>query len=64
MKVTYARAVIETGAENLSDGVFALWFWFLIAGLPGLLAYKMVNTADSMIGYCNARYPCLWVRCS
>lgn len=51
-----ARAAIETGAENLSDGVFAPGFWFLIAGLPGLLAYKMVNTTDSMIGYRNARY--------
>ena len=51
-----ARAAIETGAENLSDGVFAPAFWFLIAGLPGLLVYKMVNTADSMIGYRNARY--------
>ena len=51
-----SRAAIETGAENLSDGVFAPGFWFLIAGLPGLLAYKMVNTADSMIGYQNARY--------
>ena len=51
-----ARAAIETGAENLSDGVFAPGFWFLVAGLPGLLVYKMVNTADSMIGYRNARY--------
>jgi len=51
-----SRAAIETGAENLSDGVIAPAFWFLILGLPGLLAYKMVNTADSMIGYRNARY--------
>jgi len=51
-----ARAAIETGAENLSDGVFAPALWFLIAGVPGLLVYKMVNTADSMIGYRNARY--------
>ena len=51
-----ARAAIETGAENLSDGVFAPGFWFLVAGLPGLLVYKMVNTADSMIGYRNSRY--------
>jgi len=51
-----ARAAIETGAENLSDGVFAPGLWFLAAGLPGLLVYKMVNTADSMIGYRNARY--------
>ncbi len=51
-----ARAAIESAAENLSDGVIAPIFWFLIAGLPGLLAYKMVNTADSMIGYRTARY--------
>ena len=51
-----ARAAIETGAENLSDGVIAPAFWFLLLGLPGLLIYKMTNTADSMIGYRNARY--------
>ena len=51
-----ARAAIETGAENLSDGVIAPAFWFLLLGLPGLLIYKMINTADSMIGYRNARY--------
>ena len=51
-----ARAAIETGAENLSDGVIAPALWFLAGGLPGLLAYKMVNTADSMIGYRNAKY--------
>lgn len=51
-----ARAAIESGAENFSDGVIAPAFWFLIAGLPGLLIYKAVNTADSMIGYRTARY--------
>ncbi len=51
-----ARAAIETGAENLSDGVIAPAFWFLLLGVPGLLIYKMTNTADSMIGYRNARY--------
>lgn len=50
------RASIETGAENLSDGVIAPAFWFLLFGLPGLLLYKMTNTADSMIGYKNARF--------
>lgn len=55
-KADIARAAIETGAENLSDGVIAPALWFLVAGLPGLLIYKMVNTADSMIGYRNARY--------
>ncbi|MFY0594850.1 MAG: cobalamin biosynthesis protein [Cognatishimia sp.] len=51
-----ARAAIESAAENLSDGVNAPVFWFLIAGLPGLLVYKAVNTADSMIGYKNEKY--------
>lgn len=46
-----ARGAIESGAENLSDGVIAPVFWFALAGLPGLLIYKVVNTADSMIGY-------------
>ncbi|MCI2399762.1 adenosylcobinamide-phosphate synthase CbiB [Aliiroseovarius subalbicans] len=51
-----ARAAIESAAENLSDGVIAPAFWFLIFGLPGLLVYKLVNTADSMIGHRNPRY--------
>ncbi|MCP4207958.1 MAG: cobalamin biosynthesis protein [Shimia sp.] len=51
-----ARSAIESGAENLSDGVIAPAFWFLIAGLPGLLIYKIVNTADSMIGYKTERH--------
>ncbi len=51
-----ARAAIESSAENLSDGVIAPAFWFLVGGLPGLLLYKAINTADSMIGYRNARY--------
>jgi adenosylcobinamide-phosphate synthase len=51
-----ARASIESAAENQSDGVIAPAFWFVVAGLPGLLAYKVINTADSMIGYRNARY--------
>lgn len=51
-----ARSAIESAAENLSDGVIAPVFWFLIGGLPGLLAYKMINTADSMIGYRTPRY--------
>ncbi len=46
-----ARSAIESAAENLSDGAIAPAFWFLVAGLPGLLVYKAVNTADSMIGY-------------
>ena len=51
-----ARGAIESAAENLSDGVIAPAFWFLIGGLPGLLLYKITNTADSMIGYRNDRY--------
>lgn len=51
-----ARSAIESGAENLSDGVIAPAFWFLILGLPGLLIYKIVNTADSMIGYRTERH--------
>ena len=51
-----ARSAIESGSENLSDGVIAPAFWFMIAGLPGLIIYKMINTADSMIGYRNDRY--------
>ena len=46
-----ARGAIESAAENLSDGVIAPAFWFLVGGLPGLVIYKFVNTADSMIGY-------------
>lgn len=51
-----SRAAIETTAENFSDGVVAPAFWYLVAGLPGLLAYKALNTADSMIGHKNERY--------
>ena len=51
-----ARAAIESAAENLSDGVVAPAFWFAILGLPGLIAYKLVNTADSMIGYRTPRH--------
>lgn len=50
-----ARAAIESGAENFSDGVIAPAFWFLVGGLPGLLIYKITNTADSMIGYRTPR---------
>ena len=51
-----ARSAIESAAENFSDGVLAPAFWFLIAGLPGILVYKVVNTADSMIGHLTPRY--------
>ena len=49
-------AALETLAENLSDGVIAPLFWFLLLGTPGMLAYKMVNTLDSMIGYRTERF--------
>jgi len=50
------RAAIESTAENFSDGVVAPALWFLLLGLPGLLAYKAINTADSMIGHLTARH--------
>jgi len=51
-----AKATIETLAENLSDGIIAPLFWFAVGGLPLAMAYKAVNTLDSMIGYRNDRY--------
>ncbi|MGV6840116.1 MAG: adenosylcobinamide-phosphate synthase CbiB [Planktomarina sp.] len=51
-----ARAAIESAAENFSDGVVAPIFWFAVAGLPGILVYKVINTADSMIGYRTPKY--------
>ena len=50
------RAGIESLAENFSDGVVAPALWYALLGLPGLFAYKMLNTADSMIGHKNATY--------
>ncbi|WP_207531673.1 adenosylcobinamide-phosphate synthase CbiB [Desertivirga arenae] len=49
-------AVLETVSENLSDGVIAPLFYFAIAGVPGLMTYKMINTLDSMLGYRTDRY--------
>ena len=51
-----ARAAIESCAENYSDGVVAPAFWYLLLGLPGLLAYKAINTMDSMIGHRSPRH--------
>jgi adenosylcobinamide-phosphate synthase len=51
-----ARAAIESLAENFSDGVVAPVFWYLLLGLPGIFAYKMANTLDSMIGRRTPRY--------
>ena len=49
-------AALETGAENLSDGVVAPIFWYVLLGVPGMVTYKMINTLDSMIGYRTVRY--------
>lgn len=49
-------AALETLAENLSDGVIAPLFWYMLLGVPGMVAYKMINTLDSMTGYRNARF--------
>lgn len=49
-------AVLETMSENLSDGVIAPLFYYAIAGIPGMMAYKMINTMDSMLGYRSERY--------
>jgi len=51
-----SRAAIESLAENFSDGVVAPLFWMVVAGLPGVLAYKAINTADSMIGHRTERH--------
>lgn len=51
-----SRAAIESAAENMSDGIIAPAFWLLIGGLPGLLLYKITNTADSMIGHRTPRH--------
>ena len=49
-------AALETLAENLSDGVIAPLLWYMLLGIPGMAAYKMINTLDSMIGYKTDRY--------
>lgn len=51
-----ARAALESLAENASDGVVAPLFWGVIFGLPGIAAYKAINTMDSMIGHMSPRY--------
>jgi adenosylcobinamide-phosphate synthase len=51
-----SRAAIESLAENFSDGVVAPLFWMVVLGLPGALAYKAVNTADSMVGHRTERH--------
>lgn len=49
-------AALETLSENLSDGVIAPLFWYMLLGAAGMMAYKMINTLDSMIGYKSERY--------
>jgi adenosylcobinamide-phosphate synthase len=51
-----AKAALESLAENASDGVVAPVFWYALLGLPGLVAYKAINTADSMIGHKSEKY--------
>ncbi len=51
-----ARAALESLAENTSDGVVAPIFWAAVAGLPGIAAYKAINTLDSMIGHMSPRH--------
>jgi adenosylcobinamide-phosphate synthase len=51
-----SRATIESLSENTSDGIIAPLFWGALFGLPGIAAYKAINTLDSMIGYRNEQY--------
>jgi adenosylcobinamide-phosphate synthase len=51
-----ARATVESVAENTSDAVVAPLFWGAVGGVPGLLAYRAVNTLDAMVGHRNTRY--------
>ena len=50
------RATLESLSENLSDGVVSALIWLTLVGIPGMLAFKVISTLDSMIGYRNSRY--------
>jgi adenosylcobinamide-phosphate synthase len=50
------RATIESLSENLTDGFISPLFWYVVAGLPGVVLFKVVSTMDSMVGYKTARY--------
>ena len=55
-RAAVARAALESLAENFSDGVIAPAFFYAVFGLPGIITYKMINTADSMIGHKSDKY--------
>ncbi len=52
-----ARAVVESVAENTSDAVVGALVWGALGGVPGLVAFRAVNTLDAMVGHKSPRYP-------
>lgn len=50
------RAAVESCAESFADGVVSPIFWYVVLGLPGMLAFKAVNTLDSMVGHKSEKY--------